>query len=577
MDVPIAKDQELIINQFSITLISYLGQLATGIDYFEVNLKPSASEETSERKALLRIGSAEGALNQELALREAIGNYKLIGELIAYSTEESVIIDTASFQPDQISPFNPSEEEQDLPEYTEPSEQEDYLEEEFYEEKPLVEDSSSKKHLVITHLPAEEDSLEFWLKQEHSLETSLALASQICQCSRYLYQQGWCLIDVYPKFIQMGTPIQICDLTSAIPVEEILSTGILGNYSAPELSYGNHPINPLMSSYMVAALLYHAIYNQPATPHELKALEDQPIPKVYQMLKIGLSLIPEERFSLEQFLNLLVQTRQNLRIKTVQWSVASASTIGLSTTRLTNEDNYGVKQHQLGTQASLMLAVVADGMGGTSKGEVASQVTVETILNEPIPQQLNTAESWQTWLNQLVDKANHAITETTKEGGTTCSLVCVHNNQLMIAHVGDSRIWLQRKGYVCQLSEDHSMVAMLLASGQISYEETFNYPERGVLTRSLGSKPRLSPGYVQNLQQFGENYSVSLEDGDIIFLCSDGVWDLVSSEEIAEKVETNPSLQSAVDEVMKLIFQRGANDNATLLALQFSSTPVNYC
>ena len=147
----------------------------------------------------------------------------------------------------------------------------------------------------------------------------------------------------------------------------------------------------------------------------------------------------------------------------------------------------------------------------------------------------------------------------------------------MIAHVGDTRIWLQRKGCICQLSEDHSMVAMLLASGQITYEETFDYPDRGVLTRSLGSKSRLSPGYVQNLKRFGDNCSISLENGDIIFLCSDGVWDLVSGEEIAEKLETNPSLQSAVDEVIEIILKRGAHDNATLLALKFSSYPVQSC
>lgn len=77
--------------------------------------------------------------------------------------------------------------------------------------------------------------------------------------------------------------------------------------------------------------------------------------------------------------------------------------------------------------------------------------------------------------------------------------------------------------------------------------------------------------------QFLKKYSVSLEDGDIIFLCSDGVWDLVSPAEIAETTEKTVSLQSAVDEVMELIFKRGASDNATLLALQFSCHSLNYC
>ncbi|MFP4255074.1 MAG: PP2C family protein-serine/threonine phosphatase [Halothece sp.] len=569
MDVLITKDQELVINEFSVTPTSYLGQLATGVDYFEVTLQSSASEETTATKALLRIASTEGALNRELTLRESIGEYKLIGELITYSTEESIILDTQSFQKEtnlENSPPDTSSEEDD-----------DYLEEEYYEEKPLSEDLSSSKYLVLTHLPNPEESLETWLQEEQSLENALALASQICQFCRYLYQQGWCLVDLAPQLVQMGTPIQICDLTNVYPLDETLSTGFLGNYSAPELSYSDRNLNQLMSSYMVSALLYQTIYHHSPTPYDLKVLEEQPIPKVYQILKIGLSHVPEERFPLNQLLNLLVQTRQNLRVKKYQWSVASASTVGLSTSRLTNEDNYGVRQHQLATDHQVILAVVADGMGGTSQGEVASQTTVETILNEPIPPELNSPENWQTWLNGLVEKANFAITEKTKEGGTTCSLVGIKNDQLMIAHVGDSRIWLQRNGYICQLSEDHSMVAMLLASGQITYEETFDYPERGVLTRSLGSKSRLSPNYIQNLQRFGEKNSLSLQDGDIIFLCSDGVWDLVSATEIAEKTEKALSLQSAVDEVMELIFQRGASDNATLLALQLSCHSLNYC
>ncbi|PNW52799.1 UNVERIFIED_CONTAM: hypothetical protein BEN50_10115 [Euhalothece sp. KZN 001] len=573
MDVQIAKNQEVIINEFSLIPMSYLGQLATGVDYFEIQLKTPESEENSEQKALLRIGSTEGAIERELSIRQTIGDYKLIGELITHTTEESVIIDLQSFQK-SFCRINLTKQ---LPNETETRSENDDLEEEYYEEKPLTEDLSPKKHLVISHLPTEENSLEFWLQQEHTLETSLALASQICQCSRYLYQQGWCLVDISPQFIQLGTPIQIFDLTHIYPVEETLSIGILGNYSAPELSYGNYPIKPLMSSYMVASFLYHCIYYQPATIDEFKSLENYPFPQLYQLLKIGLSPIPEDRFSLDQFLNLLVQTRQQLRLKKYQWSVASFSTVGLSTSRLSNEDNYGFRQYQLSLEKTIMIAVVADGMGGTAKGEIASKVTVETIINEPIPPDLNSLENWQNWLNQLVEKANGEIMKQTKDGGTTCSVVCINNNQLMIAHVGDSRIWLQRNGYVCQLSEDHSMVAMLLASGQISYEETFDYPERGVLTRSLGSKAHLSPSYVQKLQRFEENYSVSLEDGDIIFLCSDGVWDLVSAAEIAEKIEQGIPLQSSVDQVRELILQRGANDNATLLALQFSCHSLNYC
>ncbi len=167
MDVLIAKNQEILINEYSVTITAYLGQFATGVDYFAVKLKTPESEENCEQNALLRIGSVEGALDRELTLREAIGDYKLIGELITHHIEESLNTDLQSFQTEEtqtvLSPNNSDSEETES--------DEDYLEEEYYEEKPLAEDSSPKKHLVITSLPPEEETLEFWLKQEHTLET----------------------------------------------------------------------------------------------------------------------------------------------------------------------------------------------------------------------------------------------------------------------------------------------------------------------------------------------------------------------------------------------------------------------
>jgi protein phosphatase len=139
----------------------------------------------------------------------------------------------------------------------------------------------------------------------------------------------------------------------------------------------------------------------------------------------------------------------------------------------------------------------------------------------------------------------------------------------MVAHVGDSRIYLIRQGEISQLSEDHSLVAMMVASGQITLEESLEHPDRNVLTKSLGSKRTLSDGYVQDLRRTKQQLLMTLEDGDILLLCSDGVWDLVSTDEIA-KIFADSSLQSAVDATIDQVLHRGASDNATLLALQCS-------
>ena len=155
-----------------------------------------------------------------------------------------------------------------------------------------------------------------------------------------------------------------------------------------------------------------------------------------------------------------------------------------------------------------------------------------------------------------------------REGGTTLSLVLAIGHNLILAHVGDSRIYLIRKEHLCQLSEDHSLVATLLASGEITYEESLDHPDSNVLTKSLGSKTRLSNGYVQDLSRFGQELSLPLENGDLLLLCSDGVWNLVSAAELVEILRKTQPLQAAVDEVIKQVLEKGASDNATILALQ---------
>ena len=105
------------------------------------------------------------------------------------------------------------------------------------------------------------------------------------------------------------------------------------------------------------------------------------------------------------------------------------------------------------------------------------------------------------WLLNLFQKANISIADAVRNGGTTLSVALAINDSLMIAHVGDSRIYLIRQGKMKQLSEDHSLVAMLVANGEITEEESLTHPDRNVLLKSIGSKKHLSEGYVQNLSR----------------------------------------------------------------------------
>ena len=610
------------IDGFEVEVQSKLGSFVD-IRYFQVLISPNNSEAKDEKKlGLLRVGAVDGGLRRELELRKILGEHKMISELLTAieidsvelssvpktesqdreSALDNVRVDdkaiesdgeaekTKDFQTiaeieadfllpeeqnllnlDRIAVADPTESSDDTADTESNSE---YLAEEIYPDIEVGFETSTPKLILLNYLPDSPQTLETWLQKEHELEVSLLLASQFCQFCRYVCQRQWCVVNVLPKFIEMGKTIQFIDLTGAYPVKTKLSSGLQGEYCAPELTL-NSVIAETMSTYTVATILHQALYQKLPprydkldNPAENLRLDWQKIPSIYQILTISLNSIPEERFPLSQLVNLLVKTRKSLETKEVNWSVASRSTQGLSTSRLQNEDSHGVIKSIASTSEALVLGVVADGMGGMAQGEIASQTAVKTILEAKLPNDLTTAARRGQWLINSVQQANEAVAKTVRDGGTTISVILAVGRELNIAHVGDSRIYLLRQGIICQLSEDHSLVAMMLASGQITYEESLDHPDRSTLIKSLGFQPKLSNGYVQDLSSFSGDLSLTLEPEDTLILCSDGVWDLVSESELAEIFSRETSLQAASDRTIDLVLERGANDNATIVALK---------
>ncbi|MBW4614159.1 MAG: protein phosphatase 2C domain-containing protein [Desmonostoc vinosum HA7617-LM4] len=556
------------IDLFCIEVKAYLGLFAD-VHYFHVNIhkfenNSRLDEVNLERLGLLRVGDVDGNLNLELQLRQVLDNHKMVAELLC-STEDWIVINCSSEQAVEADielSLNPIFIPETLLDESE------YLEEEFLEPRALVSKLPSSKRILLSYLPEPEKTLLAWLKQDHTLETCLSLAIQVCQFFRYVYQQGWCFVQITPAFVQIGTLIQFFDLTGICGVGQKLSYGLTGDYCACELALG-YPIDEQMSTYIVGILLYQSIHHQLPNLDDPGKLIIRPIPRIYQIISICLASFGD-RFSLSQLLSILIETRQSYNTPQIRWCVASRSTVGLSPSRLQNEDSYGVKQHYSNQSEALILAVIADGMGGMAQGEIASQFAVKTVLEAAIPISLKSAADRAKWLTTLVQKANESVSQHVQDGGTTLSLVLAVNRELMIAHIGDSRIFLLRNGCICQLSEDHSMVAMLLANGQISYEESQEHPDRSVLLKSLGSKRKISEDYLQDLSRFGSSLSMTLEDGDTLILCSDGIWDLVSMDELAEVFVTNQNLQVAANTTIDQVIYRGAIDNATILVLQCS-------
>lgn len=555
----------------SLQVKSYLRRVAD-VHYFRVEYISN----DENQNGLLRIGKVDGALSRELEVRKSLGTYKLVPDLLAHAEMPvQVVLGDASdllaqesqqkFISDQVAPEKiatiPTTSEEPDEVVPENLDEEVYLEEEYIEE----DNSAQLSIIALGELPSDEISLEYWLNKEHSSEQILSVIGLICQVFRYAQQRGWCFVQLFPSFVQVEGSVKFLDLIGVYPDNEKLKYGLAEGYCAPEVAYSSQPIDEKVSTYLIGALLYHAIHHKPIPP-DSESFAIAPIPKIYQLLKTCLATVPEDRYPLAQLVSLIIETRQALKTVQVEWEVAKRSTVGL--VRSGNEDNYGVRQQRVGTSEPFLLGVVADGMGGEAHGEIASKLAVEALIEAPIPTDLSSADKKTTWMLELMQQANDAVSKNAQGGSTTLSAVLAIGRELAIAHVGDSRIFLLRNGCICQLSEDHSLPALLLASGQITYEESLTHPDKNQLTKFIGSKRSLSDGYVQDLSQFGDDKTLSLEDGDILVLCSDGVWDLVHEDKLADIFASDRSLQANVDQVIDLVLANGAHDNATVVAIK---------
>ena len=179
------------------------------------------------------------------------------------------------------------------------------------------------------------------------------------------------------------------------------------------------------------------------------------------------------------------------------------------------------------------LFVVCDGMGGHSAGEVASEIAID-VVSRRAPR-VPDAEA----LGQAVEEANLAIIRAARNGigsqgmGTTCTAAVLQGTRLVIAQVGDSRAYLLHNGHLQQLTRDHSLVADLVESGQISAEEARTHPQRSVITRALGSDPRMQC----------DLYELNIAEGDRLLLCSDGLYSMVEDGQIEHVMNAHPDAQ----------------------------------
>jgi serine/threonine protein phosphatase PrpC len=199
---------------------------------------------------------------------------------------------------------------------------------------------------------------------------------------------------------------------------------------------------------------------------------------------------------------------------------------------------------------------VADGMGGARAGEVASAIAAEAFEGASA-----SGEAAEAQLGKILREANRriydlAVSDESHRGmGTTLTAAKVHDGEVSIAHVGDSRAYRMRDGELEQITRDHSLVAELERSGQITAEAAEHHPQRSIITRALGPEPDVDV----------DTYTLSAREGDVFLLCSDGLTSMISDDEVAAILRTADSLDQAADGLIKAANQSGGRDNITVV------------
>lgn len=205
------------------------------------------------------------------------------------------------------------------------------------------------------------------------------------------------------------------------------------------------------------------------------------------------------------------------------------------------------------------LAVIADGMGGHDGGLEASRLAVETVRE--IYSESQSAP--QAALVEALVTAHGRIRDFAERYpafygmGTTCTAMAVRERQLYFAHVGDSRLYLVRKREISRLTRDHSYVGRLVESGLVSLEDAGKHPQRHILTAALGA----------GLEAQVDQGDFELKEGDDLLLCTDGLWGVLSEEELAHVVSQFPPVEACAA-LVEMARQRGGPDNITLQILR---------
>ncbi len=243
---------------------------------------------------------------------------------------------------------------------------------------------------------------------------------------------------------------------------------------------------------------------------------------------------------------------------------------GLTDTGMVRDHNEDAYKLPVGTDPQTRalkghLYVLADGMGGHQKGEIASAITIDIVTTEyyasviDLPED-NPEDAMIQALAEAIEKANLDVMDATQGGGTTVVATALSGDSLVSMNVGDSRAYLVRDNEMRLISRDHSLVTRLVEMGKITEEDALSHPRRNVLYQALGQGSDVEIHVVKE----------KLRLNDIVILCSDGLWGEIGDAQIYAVLSSNPNPLTALEKLVKMANQTGGPDNITAIVIRVS-------
>ncbi|MET3682087.1 protein phosphatase [Alkalibacillus flavidus] len=231
--------------------------------------------------------------------------------------------------------------------------------------------------------------------------------------------------------------------------------------------------------------------------------------------------------------------------------------------RETNEDSGGLFYNRGGQ----LLAVVADGMGGHQAGDVASQMATEEMKSYwEEAEAFNDIRELDVWLDTVIQTMNDTLRDYAQQRqelagmGTTLVAAAFVNQTVVVAHVGDSRLYHVTNETIEQKTYDHSFVNELVLQGQITQEEAEYHPKKNILTRALGTSESIAVDVVD----------YEWHETGYVLLCTDGLTNKVSDRDLLDMLLKHDTIEQSVDELLHEANERGGDDNITAIVVELT-------